>query len=637
MTELVNNVSKSFKNYFNGSHNYNVLGRDKEILKIGNVLNSIFVNRKDIEIPKLIVVGSQSSGKSSILNSILGMDILPTGSNMVTRGPLQLELIQSIKDVKAVFGEYTHGIWADIKTISIEYPNPTKDQQNDIASMIKEITNTYAGNNMNITDIPIYLRIYSPNISNLSVVDLPGLTMVACTDRGQPKDIKNKIKNLVGKYIRNPKAIIMAVMPARTDIEADIALDLIKEYDPIGDRTIGILTKLDLMNEGTDITQYLENKVSKDLQLKLGYFGIKNRNKLESKNNNVLDGLKIEEQYFKNHYIYSNKKYKENLGITSLSKKLSLTLVKTLKKTIPSILEKINAEILDTTHELSKLGSSIPDNPELKSAYIHKTISKLSRSYISILNDRGKNINTGRLIKNEFIKFREILENLQPFNTKNCSDPFIKLAIQNCEGNHMSFPSPPIEVLEQLIKNKQSNPLHYILDPAQKCSQTILNHLIDLLENLLTDLAITRFPNFAKLISTTTLNEVFLPSISKLYKVIETELECQKNYIWTEDVIFKKSLNSISDTSNIDIMRQLASNYYNSIVYILEDIIPKKIMYYLVVNSEKILSQKLYIALKDKQINELLEEYDEIGEKRANLNKTLIELHDAKNLIDSIM
>ena len=49
---------------------------------------------------------SQSNGKSSILNSILGLDILPTGSNMVTRGPLQLELIQSKTEVKAIFGEY---------------------------------------------------------------------------------------------------------------------------------------------------------------------------------------------------------------------------------------------------------------------------------------------------------------------------------------------------------------------------------------------------------------------------------------------------------------------------------------------------------------------------------------------------
>ena len=190
----VSTVVSSVSNYY-ASDNFEVLGQDKEILKIGNVLNSIFINRSDIEIPKLVVVGSQSSGKSSILNSILGMDILPTGSDMVTRGPLQLELLQSKKELKAVFGEYIEGNWVNLNSIAITYPNPTEEQKKEISNTIKQLTKQYAGEGMNITDSPIYLRIYSPNIPNLSLVDLPGLTMVACTDKGQPKDIKDRIRN----------------------------------------------------------------------------------------------------------------------------------------------------------------------------------------------------------------------------------------------------------------------------------------------------------------------------------------------------------------------------------------------------------------------------------------------------------
>ena len=100
---------------------------------------------------------------------------------------------------------------------------------------------------VNISFKPIYLRIQSPNVPNLSLVDLPGLTMVAGTDKGQPKDIKDQIRKMVGDYIQPSKTIILAIMKARNDIEADIALDLIKEYDPKGERTVGILTKLDLM------------------------------------------------------------------------------------------------------------------------------------------------------------------------------------------------------------------------------------------------------------------------------------------------------------------------------------------------------------------------------------------------------
>ena len=634
VSNIAQGVASGVANYFSSAQNFNILGQDKDILNIGNALNSIFVNRKDISIPKLAVVGSQSSGKSSILNSILGMDILPTGSNMVTRGPLQLELVQSVTDVKAVFGEYIDSEWVEIKSIKIQYPDPTMEQKYEISSIIKSITTQYAGEGMNITDKPIYLRIYSPNIPNLSLVDLPGLTMVACTDKGQPKDIKDKIRTLLHSYIDNPETIILAVMPARTDIEADIALDLIKECDSEGKRTIGILTKLDLMNEGTDVTNYLENRVSKDLQLKLGYYGIKNRSKMDMTSMNVLDGLKSEHEFFSNHRIYSNNKYKDNLGIPSLCKNLSSVLVKSLKRNLPTILEKINSELIINEKELEKLGNPIPQDDHMKAAFVHKTISKLSRSYISILEDRGKNINTGRNIKNHFNQFRIKIRDLKPFI--NYSDKYILNAIANCEGNHMSFPSPPIEVLEQLIKDIHKRPMNLIFDPSYKCVQSIMTELSELLEILVKEDGVERFPNFYKLISQTFMNEILMPSLNNLHKVIDEEIKCQENYVWTEDIRFMEALNR-STENNVEIMKTLASHYFESIVYVIQDIIPKKIMFHMVSFSQKELSSKLYNQVKDKNLTELLCEYDDIHEKRSNLEKTVKELQGAKGLIQSIM
>ena len=95
MSGMANKILTSVTNLWNNESNREILTQNKEILKIGNILNSLFIDRSNIEIPRLVVVGSQSSGKSSLLNSILGMDILPTGNNMVTRSPLQLELIQT--------------------------------------------------------------------------------------------------------------------------------------------------------------------------------------------------------------------------------------------------------------------------------------------------------------------------------------------------------------------------------------------------------------------------------------------------------------------------------------------------------------------------------------------------------------
>ena len=632
-------IYKSVSNVVNSmysSDNFELLGQDREILNIGNVLNSIFVNRTDIEIPRLVVVGSQSSGKSSILNSILGMDILPTGSNMVTRGPLQLELIQTKKDVKACFGEYIESNWVNLNEIPITYPDPTAEQKIEICSMIKQLTNQYAGDGMNITESPIYLRIYSPDIPNLSMVDLPGLTMVACTDKGQPKDIKDRIRNLVGKYISNKESIIMAVMPARTDIEADIALDLIKEHDPRCERTVGILTKLDLMNEGTDITDLLENKISKDLQLGYGYYGIKNRNKLQMDNMTVLEGLKAEQDFFNEHPIYSNKRYKDNIGIPALCRNLSDVLVRALKKSLPGILEKIDRDLESNKSQLDKLGTPIPDEDTLKSAFIHKTIAKLTRNFISILEDRGKIINTGRNIKQHFIDFRTKITNLEPFSKDKCSDNYILDAISNCEGNHMSFPSPPVEVLEQLMKDPIKRPIFLMNEIAQKTSQKIMNELQELIDNLLEELSINRFPEFNKLLSKTCINQVFLPYLGETYKQIETELLSQENYIWTEDIQFNEALGE-SNSNSVEIMRNLANNYFRSTIYILQDTIPKKIMYTLVYQSQKDIGTKMYESVKETQMTELLLEEPDIHEKRSNLKSVIADLNNAKNLIESIM
>ena len=635
MSKIYESVADTFTSLYS-NENFDLLGQDKEILNIGNVLNSIFINRGDIDIPQLVVVGSQSSGKSSILNSILGMDILPTGSNMVTRGPLQLELIQTKKDIKACFGEYADSTWMNLNEISIDFPNPSDEQKSEIRTTIKQLTNQYAGNGMNITDSPIYLRIYSPNIPNLSLVDLPGLTMVACTDKGQPKDIKDRIRNLVGSYIKNKSSIIMAVMPARTDIEADIALDLIKEHDPRCERTVGILTKIDLMNEGTDVTHLLENKVSKDLQLGYGYYAIKNRNKIEMDSMNVLEGLKAEYTYFTEHPIYSNHRYKEYMGIPCLCKNLSGLLVKSLKKSFPRILEKINRDLESNTASLNKLGVPIPEEDTMKSAFVHKTIAKLTRAFISILEDRGKIINSGRNVKQQFLEFRETVDSLTPFSKENCNDSYIMDAISNCEGNHMSFPSPPVEVLEQLMKDPIKRPIFNINQYAQKCSQNIMNELNVLIEHILEEQSINRFPELNKLITKTCLNDVFIPHLNKTYKALEDELSSQENYIWTDDLKFNEALVD-STSSNVEVMRILAENYFKATIYILQDTIPKKIMYYLVTQSQKDIGAKLYEIIKKTDLKDLLKEVDNIQEKRNNLDKVIKDLRSAKELIEGIM
>ena len=106
--------------------------------------------------------------------------------------------------------------------------------------------------------------------------------MIGLSDKGQSKDMPNQIREMIANYVRDPKSIILTVMQARTDLEADMGLELVKMYDSTGSRTCGILTKVDLMNTDTDISSYLRGDISNELKLKYGYYAIRNRNKTET-------------------------------------------------------------------------------------------------------------------------------------------------------------------------------------------------------------------------------------------------------------------------------------------------------------------------------------------------------------------
>jgi len=187
-------------------------------------------------LPSVAVVGGQSSGKSSVLESIVGRDFLPRGSGIVTRRPLVLQLHKT--DGGHEYAEFLHA--------------PRK-RFTDFAAVRKEIadeTDRITGKTKAISNVPIHLSIYSPHVVNLTLIDLPGLTKVAV--EGQAESIVQDIENMVRSYVDKPNCIILAISPANQDIATSDAIKLARDVDPSGDRTFGVLTKLDLMDKGTN-------------------------------------------------------------------------------------------------------------------------------------------------------------------------------------------------------------------------------------------------------------------------------------------------------------------------------------------------------------------------------------------------
>jgi len=240
---------------------------DPALIQLVNKLQDVFATvgvNNPIDLPQIVVVGSQSSGKSSVLENIVGRDFLPRGSGIVTRRPLVLQLINRPAQTNGVSAEEVST--ANDKAANAdewgEFLHIPGQKYYDFSKIREEIareTEAKVGKNAGISPAPINLRIYSPNVLTLTLVDLPGLTKVPVGD--QPRDIERQIREMVLKYIGKSNAIILAVTAANIDLANSDGLKLAREVDPEGQRTIGVLTKVDLMDEGTDVIEILSNRV----------------------------------------------------------------------------------------------------------------------------------------------------------------------------------------------------------------------------------------------------------------------------------------------------------------------------------------------------------------------------------------
>jgi len=254
------------------------------------------------DLPQIAVVGGQSAGKSSVLENFVGRDFLPRGSGIVTRRPLVLKLIYH---PTAEYGEFLH------------CKNKKFMDFVDIRKEIERETDRMTGTNKGISNIPINLTIFSPNVLNITLIDLPGMTKIAIGD--QPKDIEQQIKDMIMEFVSKESCLILAVTPANTDLATSDALNLARQVDPDGLRTIGVLTKLDLMDQGTDAKEILENKV---LYLKRGYVGVINRSQKDIEGQKDIKGaLDAEKAFFFKHPSY--KHMVDRMGTPYLQKVLN--------------------------------------------------------------------------------------------------------------------------------------------------------------------------------------------------------------------------------------------------------------------------------------------------------------------------
>ena len=278
---LMNQIHSIFAPLSHTSNNNNSSGSNRGEDGGSSWIDSI------LDLPRIVAIGSQSSGKSSVIESLVGKDFLPRGKDIVTRRPLVLQL-HRIEDEGEEYGEFSHRSGRLYDFIQIRREIETE-------------TLKVAGNNRGISVSPIYLSIKSPRVVNLVLVDLPGMTKIPVGD--QPPDIETQLRNLVLHYISPKNTLILAITPANNDLVNSDALKLARQVDPMGFRTLGVITKIDLMDSGTNAVDILSNKGS--FTLKYGFVGIVCRSQQDIIHNKPIDeALRAETEFFRTHPAY---------------------------------------------------------------------------------------------------------------------------------------------------------------------------------------------------------------------------------------------------------------------------------------------------------------------------------------------
>ena len=417
------------------------------------------------DLPQLVVVGSQSVGKSSVLESLVGRDFLPRGTGIVTRRPLLLQLrnIPSVGE-SAAPGECRGKEWGEFQHI----PGKKFEDFDHIRLEIIAETDRICGKNSGVSNVPICLKIFSPHVIDLTLVDLPGITKIPVGD--QPSDIELRVRELIVQYISKPNCLILAVTAANTDIANSDALKLSREFDLDGSRTIGILTKMDSMDDGTDCLDILQGKV---YPLKLGFVGVVCRNQKDIvAKKTIRDSLKSEEKFFRTHPIY--KSVAQSCGTLYMARLLHRVLMYHIRDTLPQLKSRIQELTLEYEHELAGLGEPLEgQHSGSQSAIVLNLFTKFSRNFQDAIDGKFHSTQLVGGARIHFIfydVFAKAIFNFDSFS--GLSDQEIRTAIRNATGPRTALFVPEV-AFETLVKRQISK----LEEPALQCAEQVYEEL----------------------------------------------------------------------------------------------------------------------------------------------------------------
>uniref|UniRef100_A0A671T2Q4 Interferon-induced GTP-binding protein Mx2-like n=1 Tax=Sinocyclocheilus anshuiensis TaxID=1608454 RepID=A0A671T2Q4_9TELE len=557
---------------------------------------------KDLALPTIIVIGDQSSGKSSVLEALSGVP-LPRGSGIVTRCPLELRLKKVNVGVN----------WKAVLSYSnnkIEFVDSSL-----LENHVHAAQNELAGKGVGIRDDLITLEIMSPDVCDLTLIDLPGIARVPVN--GQPQDIGNQIKRLIRKYIEKQETINMVVCPCNTDIATTEALKIAQEVDPDGKRTIAILTKPDLIDRGTE-TRILDIVHNKVIPLRKGYIMVKCRGQQQIDDNISLEeAAQMESDFFRTHEHFRKSVVDQILCVCVCC-----------QKSLPQLNEQIKKKLWDLKNELKECEAGPPQDPK----GFHVTIQFLSPQTLTRFNEEIKSLSLGEQITEDHL-FVQLREKFRKWHDHlNSTKTFCQILSSN-EKKYRG---------RELLGFSNYRTFENVLQRHVATHKAHAIKLLNIIKGIVTHLHC--FQNYPAL-QNITLNKIDNIQSSQQAKAeqrISEQFEME-GMIYTQDPIYLKFLNEISDEKysedQLPVLDKKSkySEMLQIVVQRMSDQLPMMISFFMLKETAQLLSTDMLSLLDGVNVSELLFENSDVGRRRKDLQTSLDRLTAAQEALSDFI
>ncbi|XP_068126482.1 interferon-induced GTP-binding protein Mx2-like isoform X2 [Hyperolius riggenbachi] len=565
---------------------------------------------KDLPLPAIAVIGDQSSGKSSVLEALSGVS-LPRGNGIVTRCPLELKLKKNPE-------------W--LATISYRNKKQNIESALKVEQAVRMAQDSLVGTGKGISDELITLEVFAPNVPDLTLIDLPGITRIALPN--QPINIGKQIKQIIKKYITRQETINLVVVPGNVDIATAEALEMAQEVDPNGERTIGVITKPDLVDRGAE-KEVLKTVRNEAYCLTKGYMMVKCRGQREIQNNlSLQDSLKNEKTFFEEHDEFSTLMRDGLATIPILADKLTSELVAHIFRSLPNVGHQIRSKLQSAEDELNIIGMGVPDSDDDKLQFLATKIKAFSSIITRVVNGEIEgNSEDLKLFKNLralFSEWEKMMKNSNSRFVKELEDKGIFYE-ERCRGRELQgfINYPKFEDIVRMQTHNYEAPaislLHCVKELVLRCFKNEASQCFEQFKNLHSS-AVDKVENIS------------LSQEREAANALKLQFKME-NVIFCQDTMYCKSLMKVksggvsingmpmhdpNQPSREELLCHLQA-YLKVMTYRLSNQIPLIIQYFVLRDYADKLQDQMMLLLQSKQYTVLLEETNELSQQRQQL------------------